>query len=375
MQIREDAFSQPGGDTFVMKSLSRELAALGVHVDIDVEGNADPRKYDLVHLHNMVVPTGIQKQAQKCVEFKVPYVVTALQEDWYAFFNKMIAHGESLIAYFNKVNEVTIDSVMEYLSGKHFDKLPDAHFVARYAEAVFASGIQEKLNINEFYPFCKRVEICHFGSSVGAIADSGELFYKEYGIKDFIFCVGRLECKKNQLSLLKAFEDSSIPIVFAGGGKMVQEHYENAARKVQRKGKTLFLERISAEMLASAYAASRVHAMPSWWELPGLVSLEAALYGTQVVGVEGGTLSDYLGNSAFYCKPDSPEDIRKVVTEAYHAEVSPLLKTRASMFTWKRSAEEHLNIYETVLGRVHRQAEKPISKNVRTIESRSQLSS
>ena len=45
------------------------------------------------------------------------------------------------------------------------------------------------------------------------------------------------------------------------------------------------IDHLPQELLASAYAAAGVHALPSWMETCGLVSLEAALCGTPLVAV------------------------------------------------------------------------------------------
>ena len=39
------------------------------------------------------------------------------------------------------------------------------------------------------------------------------LFFKKYGLNDFVLCVGRIEDLKNQLSLLKAMCNLDIPVV------------------------------------------------------------------------------------------------------------------------------------------------------------------
>jgi len=91
-------------------------------------------------------------------------------------------------------------------------------------------------------------------------------------------------------------------------------------------------------MLYSAFSAAKVHALPSWFELPGLVSLEAAWFGCNVVGTEFGTLRDYLGNAAFYCNPGDPSSIKTAVMAAYEAPKDPTLRSLAGEFTWERTA-------------------------------------
>ena len=56
-------------------------------------------------------------------------------------------------------------------------------------------------------------------------------------------------------------------------------------------------------LLASAYAAAAVHTLPSWMETCGLVSLEAALSGTPLVGSTFGHELEYLEGDAWYADP------------------------------------------------------------------------
>jgi tetratricopeptide (TPR) repeat protein len=104
-------------------------------------------------------------------------------------------------------------------------------------------------------------------------------------------------------------------------------------------------------MLASAYAAARVHALPSWYELPGLVSLEAAYNGCNVVVTDNGTARDYLGNDAFYCNPGDEQSICQAVMEAYASDVPSTLRERVMSHTWDGVGAATLRVYEAVLGR------------------------
>src|SRR5690606_32882033 len=108
----------------------------------------------------------------------------------------------------------------------------------------------------------------------------------------------------NQRMLLKALEDTDHTVVFATSGMTYEPEYVVAVKNFRRKGKTLFFPMLDKEMLASCFAAARVHALPSWYELPGLVHLEAAQQGTPCVVTDFGTSRDYLGDDAFYCRPD-----------------------------------------------------------------------
>jgi len=58
--------------------------------------------------------------------------------------------------------------------------------------------------------------------------------------------------------------------------------------------RTQFIERVSDAELAALLRGSAVHALPSWGDLPGFVSLEAAARGARVVAGARGSEREYL---------------------------------------------------------------------------------
>jgi hypothetical protein len=147
--------------------------------------------------------------------------------------------------------------------------------------------------------------------------------------------------------LLYALQEVDVPLVFINS-ESKQPAYEELCRNFPRRGKTIFTGPVSEEMLFSAYRAAKVHALPSWFELPGLVSLEAGWMGCNVVTGSWGTTREYLGEDAFYCEPNDPESIRKSVEEALHRPAVSGLRARIERWTWDKHAEGVHKIYRIV---------------------------
>src|SRR5262249_26969183 len=109
-------------------------------------------------------------------------------------------------------------------------------------------------------------------------------FRARFGAEPFVLYAGRVEPRKNVLGLIRAVRPLGTPIVVLGEAPPGHESYALACR---RAGGDLvrWLARMDHDdpMLASAYAAARVFALPSWFETPGLAALEAALAGAAVV--------------------------------------------------------------------------------------------
>lgn len=347
-QNRPNAFTQRGGDTVVMERLRDGLYRLGVDVVIDTECTADPLQFDVVHLFNFALPEFTEQLARRAHAAKVPFVVTTLYEDVPSFHNQSWALSRALIEYQHRGQDREwFGKNRPVLSGispcKHFDN----RWAVENAAALFTNGSAETATVARDYGRTGNVREVMLACDGIAAADPA-LFVREYGVTDFILCVGRLETRKNQLMLLKALENVEIPVVLAGGGFSYQPEYEAAVRSFKRRGPTIVLPKISAEMLGSAYRAARVHALPSWYELPGLVTLEAAQCGKNVV-VSAGTAADYLADLAFGCQPDDESSIRNAVLAAYYSPVVPGLKEKAQAYTWEKTAMATAAAYREIV--------------------------
>lgn len=350
MQNRTATFSARGGDTVVLEHLRDGLIARGCNVTVDLTGHADPRNFDLVHLFNFATPEVTRERAEAAFKAGVPFVVTTLYEEVPEFHNQSQAVATRLKEYVARRQDKEFwEKYKINLSLVPRAARFDNDWVAAHAAALFANGESEKKAIERDYPRAKTPTVIPLGHEVGARVGP-EAFVKEYGVSDFVLCVGRFESRKNQLMLLKALENSELTVVFASGGFTYQPDYTEAIRSFKRKGRTIVLDRLSPEMLSSAYAACRVHVLASWFELPGLVSLEAAAHGKNVVATRTGTTADYLGSSAFYCLPWDEDSIEAAVSAAYYSPVKQGLGDISGKFTWNATVDQTLAAYEKVLG-------------------------
>lgn len=346
MQNRPTVFTHRGGDTVLMEKTIEGLKKLGVDVTVDINGSADPKNFDIVHLYNFATPDFTRALAERAQRAGVPYVVTTLNEDIASFHEQSRAWAGLLVNY------VRNGQNSDWWSKNKFDpqQIPasknfDNKWTAQYAAALLTNGAQETATIKRDYPGARTIEV-KLGCEVGVTNAKADSFIQTYGLKDFIFCVGRIESRKNQLGLLKALENIDIPVVFAGGGFTYQPEYLEALKSFKRKAQVLILDRISPEMLASAYMAAKIHVLPSWYELPGLVSLEAAHYSKNVVVTRSGTAIDYLGSKAFYCDSADEDSIRNAVLAAYYSPVVSGLRETVSNYSWDNVAKETLAVYQ-----------------------------
>jgi len=102
-------------------------------------------------------------------------------------------------------------------------------------------------------------------------------------------------------------------------------------------------------MLASAYGAARVFALPSLFETPGLAALEAGLAGCPVVLTPNGSTREYFGDLATYARPHRPREIARGVTAAWEGGRDGRLAGHIlRSFLWSHVARLTAEIYDQI---------------------------
>lgn len=147
---------------------------------------------------------------------------------------------------------------------------------------------------------------------------SARPFHERFGVRDFVLYVGRVEPRKNVLGLIRSLQGTALPFVVIGEVVPGHEAYGQQCQ-AEGRGFTSWIPRIPHDdpLLASAYAAARVFALPSWFETPGLSALEAAVAGCAIVVTPLGSTRDYFGERVEYARPDRPRAIREAVLRAW----------------------------------------------------------
>lgn len=182
---------------------------------------------------------------------------------------------------------------------------------------------------------------------LGAISDFAERSLP----KDtpIVCCSGCIDRRKNQYSLIKALLDVDVPLVFMGGIRD-RRHYQAIRRIAGRRKGTMFLGHLSPADLHSVYSASRVHALPSLFDTPGIANLEAVAHECVNVGTQIGGLREYLGDYSLYANPFSVEHIKQQVVKALelqkNKEGAELVKSK---YTYAHVAEATRAAYIDVL--------------------------
>ncbi|MBK9121421.1 MAG: glycosyltransferase family 4 protein [Phycisphaerales bacterium] len=169
------------------------------------------------------------------------------------------------------------------------------------------------------------------------------------GVRSGVVCIGRIEPRKNQLALLHALADTQIPLTFVGQPGRYSQGYYDACRRVA-PAHVRFVPAQPAEALRGFYERATVHACVSWYETPGLASLEAGLCGCALVVTPGGSTREYFAGQAHYAEPGDVQSIAAAVRAALATGPEPRLASRiAEEFTWEAAATRTIEGYELAI--------------------------
>ena len=173
---------------------------------------------------------------------------------------------------------------------------------------------------------------------------------------EMILTVGVIQTRKNTLNALKALRHlpARYRLVIAGGDGHGSEAVHDFIRIEGLGSRVVLMGYVPAEQLHMLYDAASVFLFPSFEEGFGLPVLEAMAHGLPVVASETSSLPEVGGDAALYIDPNDPKDIADKVVSAVEDEDRRRMMigrgiARARIFTWRRTAEMTLQVYNEVL--------------------------
>lgn len=126
----------------------------------------------------------------------------------------------------------------------------------------------------------------------------------------FVLNVGTIEERKNLLNVVKAINDTEIPLVVVGRKTKYYKRIERFLRKNKMEKQVLFLEGVSMDELACLYKLADIFVYPSFFEGFGIPVIEALFSKTVVVTSNTSCLPEAGGKDSVYVNPDNDLDIR-----------------------------------------------------------------
>jgi glycosyltransferase involved in cell wall biosynthesis len=352
-----------GGEMTQIAETAAALRGRGVAVEIARALQPDVRGVDVVHLFGVNDPAEPLLQARHATRHGVPVVLSPAYQD-FSEYNRRGRYGLAALAYRAIGSDRVVETVkLAMRSARAAGRrralarlLPMAleqqqRELLAHAALVLPNSASEARVISRHFGYTGACRVVHHGAAASRFAAAtGDGFSSETGLGDFVIAVGFISSLKNQLRLIAALEGTGLRLVLAGSRVPTHAAYHRAVQRAAGRAGAIMLGHVSQERLASALAAARVVALPSWFETCGLSCLEGVLAGCRVAITSRGYTRDYFGDDASYCEPGDVGSIRTAVLAAMESPAPDRLRRRLmTEMTWEAAADATLDGYQSVL--------------------------
>lgn len=182
---------------------------------------------------------------------------------------------------------------------------------------------------------------------------------KYYINSRYILHIGTLNPRKNLDFLIRVFNRvhklmPDVKLVIAGKKGW---HYESLFELVRHLGLekyVIFTGYIDDAEAPYLYSAADIYAFPSIYEGFGLPPLEAMSCGTPVIASNTSSIPEVVGDAGILISPTDVESwikalLRLLRNDNERKEMSAKSLTRAKQFSWTKTANKTIEVYEEVL--------------------------
>lgn len=336
-----------GGHRTQLDQTAAALRSMGLGVSV-VTNDETPELIDVDIVHGFGLST---EQIRLCRTARIPVALSTIwwSRDYTAGLTKDLWHPKAVWSR----AKFGVSMAMAAVRGHHIDKA--WNWVERWQRARVQFEMADvllpnsQLEAKAIYDDLKVTTPTHV---VPNAVDPNEFLHVEQNSqheRTGALFVGRVEPHKNQLGAIRAMRGSSVCLTVRGYEHPHHPGYAGKCR-MAAKGNVTFHDPIPAGELVDTYRGHKVHVLPSWFETTGLVSLEAALCGCNIVTTDRGFAREYFGDLAWYCDPAKPKSIREAVETAHASPFQEQLRQRVlERYTWRHTAEATLAAYRILL--------------------------
>ncbi|NDJ85644.1 MAG: glycosyltransferase family 4 protein [Chloroflexi bacterium] len=179
--------------------------------------------------------------------------------------------------------------------------------------------------------------------------------------ENYLLVVGTIEPRKNYSRLVTALmrlreRHIDLKLVVVGRKGWLYDEFFQTIRDLQAEEHVIFPGYVPDDDLPAVYGAATIAVMPSLYEGFGLPVLEAMACGTPVVSSDAASLPELGGEVARYFAPTDLEamidTLQSVLDDdTLRQEMSAAGPAQAARFSWDRTAQETLAVYNKLVDR------------------------
>jgi len=324
LRIRGDVIKYPGGDHVQLLQTREILEQLGFECAVSPGLAPMPARIDAVHLFNTT------RIHETCLQFReakrrgLPVVLTPIwhsMREMRRFYSglyklplfpiwKYMAAKELL--YARRSRQPILSSATLRYRALQREVVAGADVVAPNSNAELRI-MREELGVE---PRAARVTPPFFFEAPGQAApDSPD--------RRDLLCVGRIEPRKNQLAVIRAFKTlgaaTGLRLLLFGAMSGAHPRYERQVRRELEPGRVEYRGHVPSAELAAACRDAKALVLASFFETCGFSALEAIGSGARVCISDTPYTREFYGRHAHFCDPWSIPSIRTGIAAALAA--------------------------------------------------------
>ena len=340
MNCNNSAFQAPGGGEILLLKTREFLIKHGINVKLFDHWKDKLINYDI--LHNFGLSNNCYDLIKVAYNKKVPVAITPV----YSWPSLRFA----LRAGVTLKQKLNLSSYALLHGTPLLNKTTNAYKMLKMASMILTDSKAEREVIKKTYKLkVNTFRVAPYGVDKRFYKADKKEFVKKYGMEDFLLYTGRIEPRKNVLTLIKISSKHNLPLLIIGSkGYQGGDEYYDLCKKAAKKNVT-FIDRIDHDstLLSSAYAAAKAVVLPSWLENPGLSVLEGGLAGANVLVTSRGSPKEYFENHAFYINPFDNNDIERKLLMVYKKDKNNELKKHIKKnFIWEVVTNKIIDYYK-----------------------------
>lgn len=321
------------------------------------------------NLNKIIVPNPVKNSIKKSFYFWHLYIQLKLKK---SNFGMDIIHSPENATLFMRICQkkvITVHDITPFLFPESFSPLTLFRYrllfkrTLKTADKIISDSHSTKKDLmNHFNVPDDKISVVHLGiDEKFRVLDMNDVdrIRTKYSLNDpFILYVGTLEPRKNISTLIKAFykiknKNSIHKLVIAGKKGWKYKNVFNIIDELHLQNEIIFVDYVPYEDLPGLYNAADLFVYPSLYEGFGLPPLEAMACGTPVITSNVSSLPEVVGNAAIMFDPHDVEELANSMCAILNNEISKkdLIKNgleQVKKFSWKRCAEETLQVYYNV---------------------------
>jgi len=337
-----------GGDLIQLYKTGESLIENGVKIDYSSDPNKNLNDYDIVHIFNSPRFYETKKFFDNAKKYKKPVAFSTIY-----WPKDELAVGAANNKSVRLVRDVLgAETAKKYRSMatklKALIKNDKSQKIEKYlfkkADILLPNSLSEMQQIELNYKLNNKYQVVRNAVDTKMFSTVPN---KKRG--EYVLSVGRIESRKNTLSLIESCKELNLNLALIGGYEKDDEYAKECIGLLKKYGYK-HINNIDQNKLSKYYYNAKIHANVAWYETPGLATMEAACGGCNIVSTDRGSTKDYFGDLADYCDPFSIDSIKQALQNAYNKNNRFELRNKIiKEYTWQKAAEDTIKGYNKIV--------------------------